>query len=616
MRRRRQTSFFEELKRRNVFRVGIAYLVGSWLLLQVINVIGPIIHLPEEVARYVLFLLAIGVFPALILAWALEMTLEGVKLEIVILLLAVGFLLTDKFLLQDQTAPPVTVQTDPGEYASDAAQTPAQPAQPASGAQNSVAVLPFVAMSNGPDDDYFSDGLTEEIINALAQLPELLVTARTSAFHFKGRNVQVGEIARQLGVDHIVKGSVRRAGEQLRISAQLIRDEDGFQLWSETYDRRTEDTFTMQEDIAEKIAVALDVLLDDNQRARMRRGGVRNVEAYTAYQKGIEYFEKAHGEGDIFSLLRQGNQQFDRAIALAPDFHHAYLRRSDLYLHILMTQANGELSGNISPDDLDAAPAALKKDQFSAIQSAGNSESRFAAEFDMALTQGDWRGLAARSASVLLAASCSPAYWSQLASGAFGQAVLLRDAFSRYAVCDPVESRPWVHLSHAFLWLGEAKQAIEVAQSGLQANNPLWIVSAYVMALAAEGRANEAARAIDDLLRKDDERLFSKSILAAQTGDANTARALQQESRGKHGPNDYFSLMMAATQGDRNEANRLAGMIDDRPFGYMTLMQAIYYCTCGAPFDREATPVFSSMLKGSGLPWPPASPIDFPLKDW
>ena len=136
------------------------------------------------------------------------------------------------------------------------------------------------------------------------------------------------------------------------------------------------------------------------------------------------------------------------------------------------------------------------------------------------------------------------------------------------------------------------------------------------MALAAEGRANEAARAIDDLLRKDDERLFSKSILAAQTGDANTARALQQESRGKHGPNDYFSLMMAATQGDRNEANRLAGMIDDRPFGYMTLMQAIYYCTCGAPFDREATPVFSSMLKGSGLPWPPASPIDFPLKDW
>ncbi len=302
MRRRRQASLFEELKRRNVFRVGIAYLVGSWLLLQVIDVIGPIIHLPEQVARYALFLLAIGVFPALILAWVLEMTLEGVKLEIVILVLAAGFLLTDKFILQDQAAPPVTVQTGPGEYASDAVQTPALPA---GGAQNSVAVLPFVAMSNGPDDDYFSDGLTEEIINALAQLPELLVTARTSAFHFKGRNVQVGEIARQLGVDHIVEGSVRRAGEQLRITAQLIRAEDGFHLWSETYDRRTEDTFAVQEDIAEKIAVALDVVLDEKQRARMRRVGVPNVEAYIAYQKGMEFSRKAHGEGDIFSLLRQ-----------------------------------------------------------------------------------------------------------------------------------------------------------------------------------------------------------------------------------------------------------------------------------------------------------------------
>ncbi len=281
-----------------------------------------------------------------------------------------------------------------------------------------------------------------------------------------------------------------------------------------------------------------------------------------------------------------------------------------------MTHANGELSGNISQEDLDAAPRALKKNLVSAIQSAGNSESRLAAEFDMALSQGDWRGLSARSARALRAASCSPAYWSQLASGAFGQADLLRDAFSRFAVCDPVESRPWVHLSHAFLWLGDAKRAIEVAQSRLQANNPLWIVTAYVMALAAEGRAGEAAQAIDDLLRKDDARLFSKSILAAQTGDARTARALQQEFLGKHGPNDYFSLMMAAAQGDHNEANRLAGFIDGRPFGYMTLMQAIYHCTCGAPFDRDATPVFSSMLEESNLPWPPPSPIDFPLKDW
>ncbi len=619
MRRRRQTSFFEELKRRNVFRVGIAYLVGSWLLLQVIDVVGPIIHLPETVAHYVLFLLAIGIFPALILAWAFEMTLEGgtgQKLDraiIVILVLAVGFLLTDKFILQDQAAPPLTVETSAGEYNPVAAETH----QLAAGdAQNSVAVLPFVPMSNGPDDDYFSDGLTEEIINSLAQLPELLVTARTSAFHFKGRNVQVGEIARQLGVDHIVEGSVRRAGEQLRITAQLIRAKDGFHLWSETYDRRTEDTFAVQEDIAENIATALDVVMDDKQRARMRRVGVHNVEAYIAYQKGAEYFEKAHGEGDVFSLLRQGNQQFNRAISLAPDFHSAYLRRSDLYVHILMTHANGELSGNISQEDLEAAPLALKENQLNAIQSADSSESRLASEFDMALTQGDWQGLSARSAHALRTAGCSPAFWSQLASGAFGQADLLRDAYARVAACDPMQARPWVHLVHAYLWLGEPKRTIETARRRLQTTNNQWVVSAYVRALAAEGRPDEAKQAINDLLRYDDARLFSRAMLAAQTGDAQTARALQQEFLGKHGPNDYFSLMMAATQGDRNEANSLAGLIDGRPYGYMTLMQAIYYCTCGAPFDREAAPVFSSMLKRSGLPWPPASPIDFPLKDW
>jgi adenylate cyclase len=619
MRLRRQTSFFEELKRRNVFRVGIAYLVGSWLLLQVIDVIGPIIHLPETVARYVLFLLAIGVFPALILAWAIEMTAgggTGQKLDraiIVILVLAVGLLLTDKFILQDQAAPPLTVETSAGEYNPVAAETLQLPA---GDAQNSVAILPFVPMSNGPDDDYFSDGLTEEIINALAQLPELLVTARTSAFHFKGRNVQVGEIARQLGVDHIVEGSVRRAGEQLRITAQLIRAKDGFHLWSETYDRRTEDTFAVQEDIAEKIATALDVVMDDKQRARMRRVGVRNVEAYIAYQKGSEYFEKAHGEGDIFSLLRQGNQQFDRAIVLAPDFHTAYLRRSDLYAHTLLTHANGELSGNISQEDLDAAPLALKEGQLNAIQSAGSSESRLASEFDMALTQGDWQGLSARSAHALGAAGCSPAFWSHLASGAFGQADLLRDAYARLTVCDPLQALPWVHLVHAYLWLGEPKRTIETARGRLQTTNHQWVVSAYVRALAAEGRPDEAKQAINDLLRYDDARLFSRTMLAAQTGDAQTARALQQEFLGKHGPNDYFSLMMAATQGDRNEANSLAGLIDGRPYGYMTLMQAIYYCTCGAPFDREAAPVFSSMLEKSGLPWPPASPIDFPLKDW
>ncbi len=204
----------------------------------------------------------------------------------------------------------------------------------------SVAVLPFIAMSNGPDDDYFADGLTEEIINSLAQLPDLLVTARTSAFHFKGQNLPVSDIAGKLGVDHVVEGSVRRAGEQLRITAQLIRAEDGFHLWSETYDRRTEDTFAVQEDIAEKVALALDIVLDETSRERMRRAGTGNVEAFTEYQKGREQFIRAHDTDNMVSGLRQANVHFEKAITLAPEIPDAYNGINDLHSHILINNAD------------------------------------------------------------------------------------------------------------------------------------------------------------------------------------------------------------------------------------------------------------------------------------
>jgi len=407
--------------------------------------------------------------------------------------------------------------------------------------QNSVAVLPFVTMSNGPDDDYFSDGLTEEIINALAQLPELLVTARTSAFHFKDQNLPVAEIANRLGVGHIVEGSVHRAGEQLRITAQLIRAEDGFHLWSETYDGRTQDTFDVQSDIAEKVATALNVVLDDDQRARMRQVGIRNVAAYTAYQKGLESHAKAHGVRIDIPFLREGNRHHEDAIALAPDFSDAYLNHADLFVHILMAQARGQLDGNITEADIQGAPAAMKHDYDRAIKHAKNSGQRLVAEHDRALLLGNWAGLASLSERALTAPGCELAIWAYLGESAFGQAELVRDAYRRRSACDPLFVHPRTHLADARLWLEQ---------------------------------------------------------YTATTG-----------------PDDLYSLVLHAQQGNRNEANRLASLIDQRPFGYIVLMQAIYYCLCGAPFDLEAAPIFSSMLNQSGWSWPPVKPIDFPLKD-
>ena len=284
-----------ELKRRNVIRVAIAYGVIAWVLAQVADLAFDGFDAPTWVLKSVLVILALGFPLAVFFAWAFELTPEGVKkqaevdrsqsitqhtgrklnyLIIAVLGVAVGLLLVDKFVKRETPATevPVAVTTT----------------------DKSVAVLPFVAMSNGPDDEYFADGLTEEILNSLAQLPELLVTARTSAFSFKGLDVPIPEVAAKLGVAHVVEGSVRRSGDQMRITAQLIRAHDGFHLWSETYDRSSADSFGVQGEIAEKVAAALDVVLDDTQREQMQNSGLRNPEAFIAFQKGIEIYDRAH----------------------------------------------------------------------------------------------------------------------------------------------------------------------------------------------------------------------------------------------------------------------------------------------------------------------------------
>ena len=268
-------SFFAELSRRNVIRVGVAYVVVAWVVAQVAEFAFENFGAPDWVLKSVVVMLALGLPLVLVFAWAFELTPEGIKLEkevdrsqsitsqtgrkldrtiIIVLLIALGWFAWDKF--GETPAPaPTTAATE--------TETTTEEAMAAdSTAQKSVAVLPFVAMSSGPDDEYFADGLTEEILNSLAQLPELLVTARTSAFSFKGQDLPIQEIALTLGVRHIVEGSVRRSGERLRVTAQLIRAEDGFHLWSENFDSTSADTISVQENVAEKIATALDVVLD------------------------------------------------------------------------------------------------------------------------------------------------------------------------------------------------------------------------------------------------------------------------------------------------------------------------------------------------------------------
>jgi TolB-like protein len=335
--------FFDELKRRNVVRVGIAYIVVCWLVFQVGEILFPEFGAPDWVFKTVILLLAIGFPFALIFAWAFELTPDGIKktrdvnvatsvtastgrkLDFVIiaaLVLALGYFIWERQVpgepsLHEPDAAVEPVAAETGDNPKEAAQEP----------RRSIAVIPFVNMSSDKEQEWFADGLTEEILNSLARAPDLLVAARTSSFTFKGSNEDIPTIAASLGVDHVLEGSVRRSGDRLRVTAQLVRAADGFHLWSENYDRAVDDMIDIQEDVAIEIANALETAMDPEQLAEMMSSGTSSVPAFEAYLAGLAVGESQFATGDIYDFLN-ARDAYERAIELDPEFARAYWRLS------------------------------------------------------------------------------------------------------------------------------------------------------------------------------------------------------------------------------------------------------------------------------------------------
>ncbi len=604
---------FTELKRRNVFRVAAAYAVIAWFLAQVADLAFDNFGAPDWVPKSVLFVLALGFPLAVIFAWAFEMTPEGVKKEkdvdrsqsitqktgrklnyliIAVLVAAVGVLLADKFLLRDVT-PSVATDTMVGAVT-----------------DKSVAVLPFVAMSSGPDDEYFADGLTEEILNSLAQLPELLVTARTSAFTFKGQDLPIPEVAAKLGVAHVVEGSVRRAGEQLRITAQLIRASDGFHLWSETYDRSGEDSFRVQGEIAEKVAAALDVVLDEEQLESMRSSGLRNPEAFIAYQKGVEIADSAHaGTGDeqVTGLLA-ANEFFDRTIELEPGFSSAHFDHGDYYVHFAENAQEGRDSEEIA-DALELA----EKDFQNAARTARSEGDRLNATLELTLISKQWRRLPELFAAAYRSTDCiRPSWWGSVptildpSEGALA-------LWQRAAACDPMSFYNWVNVAHLQESLGDYQAAIDTAKRAMEIIPHRQIADQLISAYMAAGQFDDAEAAGQRYLEDESRRHELQFRLAAAKGNATEARALLGEMVEKFGLEELHHF---AVLGDRGEANRGAAVADKHPLGFLALLDVVSICNCGAPFDLDAAPNFARLIEEADLPWPPTSPIEWPLKDW
>ena len=235
-------------------------------------------------------------------------------------MVALGYFIWERQTLDRNSgapSPPVTAQAE--------SDVTTQSQAAAETTSRSIAVLPFVNMSSDQEQEWFADGLTEEILNSLAKTPDLLVTARTTSFGYKGSTEPIPEIATALGVDHILEGSVRRGGETLRITAQLIRAQDGFHLWSETFDRTIEDVISIQEEIAIQIARALETAMDPDALARMMSVGTTSVPAYDAYLKGVGLWRSAGSTSDVYVAL-DSLEEFEKAIELDPEFAQAYLR--------------------------------------------------------------------------------------------------------------------------------------------------------------------------------------------------------------------------------------------------------------------------------------------------
>jgi len=327
------TSLITELKRRNVFRVGIAYVVASWLVLQVLDLVLETIGAPEWVMRTVMALLAIGLPVALLFAWAFEMTPEGLKREKDVdrsasITPATGKKL-DRLIIVFLVAVVVIMGVErSGLIGGRAVEEPtADLTQPllAVDKRKSIAVLPFTDLSESQDQEWFGDGLSEEILNALMRTPDLLVASRTSSFKYKGSDKDIRDIGTDLGVAHVLEGSIRRAGDSIRVTAQLIRASDGFHVWSQNYDREMKDVISIQENLAVEIARALKTSMDPVALATMMQSGTHSVAAYERYLNGLSLDARASATGEL-DYFRQSYEQMEAARTIDPGFAAAHAR--------------------------------------------------------------------------------------------------------------------------------------------------------------------------------------------------------------------------------------------------------------------------------------------------
>jgi len=573
-------NFFAELKRRNVYKVAVAYAVVAWLLLQGASIVLPSFEAPGWTMKVLIAALAIGFPIAVVLAWAFEITPDGIvraegespnksteskkgrKLTAIIIALgfaALGLLLFQIFRSTSATTAPLS--------------------------DKSIAVMPLVNQSGDPAQEYFSDGLSEELINGLGQIHELRVIGRNSSFHFKGKSDDSRAVGQALGVANLIEGSVRKSGDRLRVIVQLVDVSNGSQRWSQTYDRELKDIFAVQEEIAKSIADQLRVTLLGGKPLASSRPSNQNLAAYNAYLQGKYFYEAGNSES-----TEKAVSFLDEAIRLDPNYAEAHILKARAWYAIAMFQGAG------GKEAFEKARAAVK----AGLALKPNLPTAHSAMAYIYIF-GDWN-LAAAEAELSLVQEKDTTVLNNLGTvrsmqGRQQEALLLRQ---QALPLEPADVRVYTNLGSTLLWLDRLDEAEAAYRKALQ--------------LRPEGERLHSSLAIVAMLRGQRDVALREAELE-RTGSAHDmAVALARFARGDraegdsalqqlietHGEN--FPFRVAAVYGFRKEPDKGFEWLDHAYSRHDPRLIGLLDETFLRPYQSD--PRFAALCNKMGLPVP------------
>ncbi len=594
--------FIEELSHRNVIRVGIAYVIAGWVIAQIVDLAADAFNAPDWFMQMLIVLLLIGLPVALFLAWAYELTPEGVKkahevpadapkdpragrvlnrMIMATLIIAVAALTWERYSPNVSGAPELV--TD-----------------------KSIAVLPFDDFSPGGDHGWFADGLTEEILNSLARTADLQVASRTSSFAYRGAGKDIPAIARALDVAHILEGSVRRAGDRLRVTAQLIRASDDKHLWSETFDGSIEDSIAIQEEVAFAIASALQTAMNPEELARMVAAGTRSVAAWETYLRGMALDNDIGRQMDatkVFDVIAI----FDQAVELDPAFADAHLMLADMWetqinpTSILYIPSDLPLAERLAHYD-DAIHAAIK---YARSESTRLEAEMRAADFDLRIM--DQIALAGKMAELAPERKQGWAWLNYL------YMLIGEDDKSREAGLKAWAAKPEPGTSQASIVQTmhrvDLTEAVAMVDGIFKNPNPAprEIYQSHRVLLAA-GETERAAGLVDAYIRQTDD-FEGETIVRVRQACAEGRDADAHELFAAIDPDSNTRWLFLKTLGRDDEARELLRPLDT-PETVFILAAYITYRS----FEARDYPLLWKTLTAQGINRPPARPMTYRCK--